>query len=166
MKKSIVFLIAAVLLILNVVGFIYLKSQIEKTVVIDVIKVVNEFKLKKDLEEKVESKLHDYTSRLDSLKALVEYSIQQNDKERIDAVTEKFYQLQQEAQNAYEISNKNINEQVWKRLNPLIDEFGAKKKYKVIIGANGMGSVLYKDGTVDKTEELLEYINTRYEKGG
>lgn len=144
--------------------FIYrINNKIDNIIVIDIIKVVNEFKMKKDLESKVEMRLHGYDAKLDSFKTSIE-KINLED-EKVKDVINNYRQLQLEAQNAYETSNKSINEQIWKRLNPLIDEFGKENRYKLVIGANGMGTVLYKDNSIDKTKELINYINRKYENG-
>lgn len=66
---------------------------------------------------------------------------------------------------AYEASNSTINEKVWKRLNPLIDDFGKKNNIRIMIGANGMGTVLYNDNSVSMTNELIEFINKNYKTG-
>jgi hypothetical protein len=36
---------------------------------------------------------------------------------------------------------------------------------QLLIGANGAGTVLYGSATTDVTEDVLRYINTKYEKG-
>jgi outer membrane protein len=145
--------------------FFYLNSKINKVVVIDAIKVFNEFKMKKDLEAKVEVKLKGYTEQLDSMKAIVDNALQRNDSATAIAVSGHLQSLQDEVSRAFQVSNQAINEQVWKRLNPLIDEYGKKEGYRVIIGANGMGSVLYKDDAVDRTGSVIKFINIKYEKG-
>lgn len=146
-------------------GIFYVNSKVDKIIVIDAIKVFNEFKMKKDLEAKVDVKLKDYSMQLDSVKAIMDNAIKRNDSVTARSMSGYLQMLQEEASRAYQVSNQTINEQVWKRLNPLIDAYGKKEKYRVIIGANGMGSVLYKDDGVDKTEAVIKYINANYEKG-
>ena len=50
---------------------------------------------------------------------------------------------------------KNINEQVRDRLNPLIKDFAVKNNYRIVVGANGMGTVLYNADVVDITDKLI-----------
>lgn len=144
---------------------LYVQSRLNKIVVIDVIEVFNEFQMKKDMEKRVEAPLARLSGQIDSMKALVQQAEHSGDEATYNKYMQSFVQMQQEAQSAYELSDKNINEQVWKRLNPLIDEFGKKNNYKVIIGANGMGTVLYNEEQVDRTKELIRFINNAYEKG-
>ena len=156
----------ALITIGNTAAIVFCYKQSKRTVVIDVIKVFNEFKLKKDLESRVAVKLNDFSAGIDSLKAV--YSALEKNKagsETLHAVAANIDTLQSRAQRAYVISDKNINEQVWVRLNTLLNEYGAKNDYQLVIGANGMGTVLYNEKDIDKTEELIKFVNERYELG-
>lgn len=148
-----------------VITYTFLNKKIDNIIVVDVIKVLNEFKMKKDLEAKVEVRLAEYTNRLDSLKALLKITDEQSNKANFIKLASVYRNLEEEFQNTYEISNRTINEEVWKRLNPLIKEFGKENNYRLMIGANGMGTVLYNTDVVDKTGDLIKYINSKYEKG-
>ncbi len=164
-KNYTIMIVLLIIILLN--GFLLYKidKKVNDIVIIDVIRVFNEFKMKKELESKVQVKLDAYTSKMDSVKALVEYAQSHNDSLRLKIITNYSYLLQQEAQDVYATSNRNINEQVWKRLNPMIDSYGEKNKCRAIIGANGMGTVLYKDKYIDHTEDVIKYINIKYEEG-
>ncbi len=164
MKKSIIVAIGLLFILSAVIGFMYLNAKINKVIVIDVIKVVNEFKLKKELEKSAESKLMILRNKVDSVSSVLEYALK-NNKGDAESINKELQYWQQKAYDAYEVSNNSINEQVWKRLNPLIDEFGKQHNYRIVIGANGMGTVLYNADAVDKSNELIQFINTSYDKG-
>jgi outer membrane protein len=68
-------------------------------------------------------------------------------------------------ENAYRQSNQEINEQVWRRLNPILEEYGKKRGLHLLLGANGMGSVLYNDDYYDMTNDLINYVDKKYEIG-
>lgn len=154
----------AICIIATATSLFYINSKLNNIIVIDVIKVVNEFKLKKDLEAAVEPKLAMLKNKVDSMSAVMDYIIK-NNKENAEAVKQEYQYWQQKAYEAYETSNTSINEQVWKRLNPLIDEWGKKNNYRIIIGANGMGTILYNQDAVDKSTELIQFINSNYTQG-
>lgn len=162
-----VWVILLVVLLVGVNAFLAINtfSDRQAIIVVDVIKVFNDFEMKKELEAKVDVKFKEFTNQIDSTKALLEYAVQQNDSGRMKAINYQLGLMQQDAQRALEISNKNINEQVWKRLNPLIDAFGKEKGYKLIIGANGMGNVLYRKEYIDKTTDVIHFVNNAYNKG-
>lgn len=164
MKNYFALSLAIVALTVSISTALLLNRKVEKIIVIDAIKVFNEYRLKQDLEARVQGELENYSTQLDSLKAIGENALRRSDTNTALAVAVDVKDLQQHAADAYATSNKNINEQVWKRLNPLIDEFGKEMNYRVIIGANGMGSVLYKNESIDKTDDIIRYINKNYEK--
>jgi outer membrane protein len=73
--------------------------------------------------------------------------------------------LQYNAKAQIEQSDKEVNEQIWKRINPVIDEFAKKNNFSIIIGGNGMGTVLYSNNAINVTTKLIEYANNKYENG-
>ena len=168
MRKTLIIVLATILLltIANTAGLVYCYRQTKNTVVIDVIKVFNEFKMKKDLESRVAVKLNDYSASIDSMQAVFTNMKQANaDPEKIRQTGELVDTLRSRAQRAYVTSDKAINEQVWMRLNALLTEYGDQYGYTLVIGANGMGTVLYNQKEIDKTEELIRFINKKYELG-
>jgi len=46
----------------------------------------------------------------------------------------------------------------------LIKQFGEAKKVDVLVGANGLGSVVYYNNAYDITPELIKYVNENYSK--
>jgi outer membrane protein len=56
----------------------------------------------------------------------------------------------------------SLNAIIWKRLNPLIQEYGKENKYKMIFGANGTGNLLYSDSSLDISNNLINYVNKKY----
>jgi Skp family chaperone for outer membrane proteins len=88
-----------------------------------------------------------------------------NGEDKIKELTYDYNFMKTKLDNDYTQSNRDINEQIWKRLNPLLDEYGKKKKLHLIIGANGMGSVLYNDEYYERTNDVISYINKKYYEG-
>jgi outer membrane protein len=164
-KNRIIVTALSVALLLIAIYCVYINSKLDKIVVVDVVKVFNGFEMKKELESRVDVELNEYSAGIDSLNALLDQAIKNKDVTRGEIIEQMLYQQKMQAQQAYEVSNKNINEQVWKRLNPLIDEFSKKNNYRIVLGANGMGSILYNDEAVDRTQELLQFVNSKYQNG-
>lgn len=52
---------------------------------------------------------------------------------------------------------------VWKRINDAVSSYGKEKGCRLILGANGQGNLMYGDESVDKTEEVLEFINKLFD---
>ena len=158
MNKKIIS-IAFVIALLTLAGIVTYQSFFIKDVVyVDIGRLVDNYRLKKELEKKAETDLLKIKNVIDSLKLAGRLT----DNRSIDSnVARLEYQFGQ----YYTQSSQEISRQIWDRLNPVIDAFGKERKYKVIIGANGAGNVLYGDKRYDITDELILYINNKYEKG-
>lgn len=139
----------------------------KKIAVVDAVKLFNSYKMKIEMEAKSGTKLEYLAHQADSLKKelVVKSKVKDVPKAELETLYRTFTQAQGTLEQEYQQSNQAINEQVWKRLNPLIDEYGKAHGYRLIIGANGMGSVLYNDDYYDRTKELTEFVNKKYEEG-
>lgn len=119
------------------------------------------------MEAKAGGRLQYLAQRADSLKK--EFAVKRTMKDipqtDLEQLYKAFSQAQGNLEQEYQQSNQTINEQVWKRLNPLVDAYGKEQGLRLIIGANGMGSVLYNDAYYDRTKEVTAYVNKKYEEG-
>ena len=159
-------LLFVVALFLSGIGYTYyVHRQITKVGVVDIVKVTSKFQLKKELQSKVEAALNEYSNRIDSLNAVLEYT-RTSHPEKVGIYEKQLSELKEEAQNMYTISGRSITEQVWKRLNPIIQAYGKEKGYRMILGANGNGGVLYAESaSADITEDIIKYVNRNYAGG-
>ena len=123
--------------------------------------------MKLELEAKASGQLAYLAHQADSLKK--ELTVKSKAKDIPRSELEELYKIfslsQTRLEEAYAQSNQTINEQVWKRLNPLIDDYGKTEGLRLIIGANGMGNVLYNDDYYDHTKDISDFVNKRYEEG-
>ncbi|MGN6569631.1 MAG: OmpH family outer membrane protein [Flavipsychrobacter sp.] len=143
--------------------YVLLNNQNRKTAVVDAIKLFNQYNMKKELEAKEKIRLEGMSKVLDSMTNQIKLAQASKNDQAAQYLFNRFNLLKQQLRDEYNQSNQLINQEVWKRLNPLIEEFGKKKKLHLIIGANGMGSVLYNDEYYDLTPELVNYVNKQYE---
>ena|ERR1700748_1180445 len=145
----------------------YFHRANKKIAVVDAIKVFNSFKMKQELESKTSGVLSSLGHRADSLKSdlTAKSRIKDFSKEELEKLYAQFRNAQGQLEQTYQQTNQSINEEVWKRLNPLIDDYGKEGGYRLLIGANGMGSVLYNDDYYDQTKEVIDFVNKRYEEG-
>jgi len=146
---------------------LYLQYNGKKIAVVDAIQLFNEFKMKQELEGRAAAGLQLLSHRADSIRQELAMRSQQKNisQDQLAALAASFRQAQTQLEQQYQQSNQEINETVWKRLNPLVDEYGKAGGYRLIIGANGMGSVLYNDDYYDRTKEVIRFVNEHYEKG-
>jgi outer membrane protein len=144
---------------------IYLHVALNKVAVVDIFTLVNEFKMKKDLEDFESKKYVEINNKVDSLNSVIEKCKKDNNQLLLSKLSGTFYNLQMTAKQAYDQSTNEINQQIWKRLNPMVDQYGKENGFRIILGGNGMGSILYSAESVNITKELIIYINQKYEKG-
>lgn len=134
----------------------------KKIVVVDAIKLFNGFRMKQEMEQEVAVVLKSMNARCDSL-ATVLKAMESSGKDLDRSVLDAYREARTGVDQQYESSNAEINQQVWKRLNIMLADFGKQRNYGVVVGANGMGSVLYNSETYDVTEEAIKFVNNAYE---
>lgn len=146
---------------------VWLLYKSSKTAYVDTLRLFNEYKLKLDLEQKEDLVLRQVKSNVDSIKTEHDMLMraQVKDTGKIRQLEIQIARLSDAFHDEYSRSNKSINEEVWKRLNPEIDEFSRKEGLELLVGANGMGTVLYGSKNKDLTDKLLRYVNKKYEEG-
>lgn len=150
-------------LVLAVLGFnIYDVCTREKIVYVDLGKLQENYKLKKDLEEHAKGNLLVIKNAIDSFSMVKKM---QGPAAQNTATDTAIARLQYEFQRYYNESNTEISNKIWERLNPVIEKYGKAHHYAVIVGANGAGTVLYGEKQYDITDDLINYINTDYAKG-
>lgn len=147
----------------GVTTYYAVKRQNKKIAVADAVRLFDQFNMKKEMEASAKVKLDMLNKQADSVGSLLQAARAVHDEEAEKKFTYAYSYFRSSFDEEYTRSNREINEQVWKRLNPTVEEFGRKMQLHVIIGANGMGSVLYNDDYYDVTEELIKYVNARYE---
>jgi outer membrane protein len=162
-NKILIIILAMCTILAGFVGYTY--YQTTKLVVVDVFTLVDEFTMKKELEQAEGLKFQGLNAQVDSLNALIERCKKEQNVTKLKQLSKPFYELQYIAKQNYDESAEKINKQVWARLNPLIDDFGKQKDYQVIVGGNGMGSVLFASEQKNITKELIKYVNKRYTDG-
>lgn len=143
----------------------FAERQHKKMVVVDAVKLFDQFNLKKELEAKAKVKLETMGKQVDSFENKLKMAKATKDEEELKKLAYSYEYMKQQLESEYKQSNLDINDQVWKRLNPLVYDFGKNKGLHLIIGANGMGNVLYDDEYYDVTNDLIKYVNKRYEEG-
>jgi outer membrane protein len=136
----------------------------KKIAVVDAVRLANGFNMKTELEQIEKTKLQHASQQMDSIVNAIRQS-RDAGAEQGRNVEASYAYYKSKLQNDYENSNRELNEKVWKRLNPLLVEYGKKSGLHIIVGANGMGSVLYYDSFYDLTDDVIKFVNKRYAEG-
>jgi Skp family chaperone for outer membrane proteins len=118
--------------------------------------VFDQFKGKKEIENKLTAIKARNKSELDSL-----YNI------TATAYNDKVRSLYEEKAKKYAYEESVLAEQytqaIWKQINQYINDYGKANKYDFIYGASGNGNLMYAGEHKNVTQEVINYINSRYE---
>jgi outer membrane protein len=158
LDRILLYAVAVAVIVIGVHSFNNVANK--KIAYVDIAKLTDGYKFKKDLEAASTKNLYKIKNAIDSLKMV--RKITGGTQPKVDTM---LYSAEHAFQQYYTESNSEITQKVWDRLNPLIEAYGKEKGFQLLIGANGAGTVLYGDAGNDVTENLAAYINTKYEKG-
>ena len=128
---------------------------------VDVIQLTQSYKLKTDLDKQAQKQLQSGKNTVDSLQ--FHANMADLGSSNGQAIKQQYLQASYRYQQEIAQVDKSISEQVWARMNPLINEFSKERHLKLLVGATGTGTLLYGDSTLDMTNQLIEYINKKYE---
>jgi hypothetical protein len=156
-NKVLLHITGAVVLALSVYT---LKKELgrPRVVYINIGKMTEAYKFKKDLEGEGTKNLYKIKNTIDSLKMADKMDVNPVIDSQISYAERAFDQY-------YTYSNQEMTKKIWERLNPQLEEFGKLNHYELVVGANGAGTVLYGTPKSDVTEAAIKFINQKYEKG-
>lgn len=143
-------------------------TYLNKTAFVNSNKLFQEFKMTKELEKSLKTTQDMRKKIIDSLMIEVKYAY------KSDKMSEKEMFIFKQKEKEYkekdaeflkqdEIQTQKYNSQIWNQINSYIKEYGVKNSYTYIYGANGEGTLIYAEKSKDITNEVLKFINERYE---
>lgn len=171
MKTVKILLIALVALNLGVVAYLCYASRQPKLAYVDNIALFNGFQFKKERQAEYEKQKSLYQGQLDTLRMThlsIEQALEQNPT-NADLQKRRMYSLENYQQTNHYFAQKLdsidgvFNEEVWGKINAYVTEYGQEKNYDMVIGATGTGTLMYGSKAYDITEDVLAYINEKYE---
>ncbi|MEM0941025.1 MAG: OmpH family outer membrane protein [Bacteroidota bacterium] len=83
--------------------------------------------------------------------------------ELIKTKRQQFLDYQNGIQQKSQQEDYQMTEQVLTEINTFIKEYGKRKGYRIILGTNNSGSIVYAKDALNITEELQEALNTQYQ---
>lgn len=156
--------------IITLASFVYQNKP--KIVYVNTYSLYNEFKLKKELEEKLKKTQLSRKVLLDSIKAKIQMlSLKRFDKDEKDieqkivSLRDGYFTKEKQFNQESESQAQTYTDQVWEQLNQYIKDYGKENGYDYILGATGQGNLMYAVENKDVSKELIEYANIRYEGG-
>ncbi|NNE32344.1 MAG: OmpH family outer membrane protein [Winogradskyella sp.] len=164
-------------IILGLTVLIALAScQDQKIAFIDNGKVINEYQMKIDLEEKYKKKDEVYKKKTDSIgqsyqldaqqtQARLSKLSQQKQQEGSQEFSQKWQMIQQQLQFEQQQMQQSFSQEmdsVIVKVQSFVNDFGKDNGYTYILGKNEAGSVMYGKEENDISEEVIKAINAAY----
>ncbi len=134
----------------------------QKIVYVDNQKLFDNFQMTKDLKKIGEVEFNSKKKEIDSLYIRVQENISETEKE---SLMKLLISKREEFDFFNQTYASNEAMKIWNRIDSYVVKFSEEKKYKIIIGADSKRDVLFADKEIDVTQELIDYINTKYEGG-
>lgn len=170
MKPIIVYLS----LILSVVCLsLFVYNQNKKSIkYIETGRLYEEFLLSKDLNQKldvlVKTKQVAIDTLLEKLKRAREVLQLQKGKTiedvaKVAKMEESYLARQEMNRQENEKVAAEYNTKIWSQINQYLKEYGEKEGIDFILGATGQGGIMHANPDLDITEQLIKYVNARYE---
>ncbi|MGZ3884391.1 MAG: OmpH family outer membrane protein [Bacteroidia bacterium] len=131
--------------------------------------IYNEFKLKKELEKKLEKTRLARQVLLDSIKTKIQLVAINKEADpklvqaKIEELRRSYFMKEKQFAEENENQSQQYTNQVWDQLNQYIKEYGTEKGFDFILGATGQGSLMYAKDNFDVSKELTQYVNNRYD---
>ncbi|UUC46485.1 OmpH family outer membrane protein [Flavobacterium cerinum] len=153
--------IALFLLLAGTISFFILNNSDRKIVYVDNVRLFDGFNMTKELKKRGEQEFNTRKKVLDSLYVtLQQEGISEVQKE---AITRELIAKKQEFEAFNQQFAAEESAKIWSRINGYTTDFSKEKDYDLIVGSENKRNVLYAKETVDVTNELISFINKKYE---
>nr|WP_298320900.1 OmpH family outer membrane protein [uncultured Aquimarina sp.] len=149
--------------IFTLFSFCFLSRSESNIVYVDNVTLFNGFNMSKDLGKINNEKITKQKKKLDSLYTIYSIFKEQKNTEKATSLEIQLRSEDQELRKINEYFSNDVSQQVWNRLNQYIKEYGEANEYKIILGTQGNGNIMFAENGIDITEKILEYANNKYE---
>ncbi len=140
--------------------FYFFKSN-KEIVYVDNVKLFDGFIMTKEMKRAGEKEFNSRKSVLDNLYSdLQSPAISASEKKQL---MQQFIQGKEELEQFNQVFGSEQTAKIWSRIKSYTAEFSKDKNYQLIIGSDNKQTVLFADDKIDVTNELLTYLNKKYE---
>jgi outer membrane protein len=140
--------------------FYFFKSN-KEIVYVDNVKLFDGFVMTKEMKRAGEKEFNSRKSVLDNLYSnLQSPSISASEKKLL---MQQFIQGKEELEQFNQVFGSEQSSKIWARIKSYTAEFSKDKNYYLVIGSDNKQTVLFADEKIDVTNELLMYLNKKYE---
>lgn len=154
---------------------IYSGRQQKTYIYVDTLKLYSDFEYTRQMNKALEGILSARRNIMDSMYQSISLRLQEakSRKAKSDAEMTELSRLQEDyfyKKEQFEKDNQatasNYSSKVWNQINELVSKYGRLNNYGIIFGANGQGTIMYGEQGIDKTQEVLDYLNKQFNDKG
>lgn len=157
------FLIGTCLLLVGLCFMNYTLYKSSKNIrFVDTAYLYNNFKLKKELETTFNEIKALKQKQLDSLYDVINTTKRAVAGQDVRALESNYLSLRRDMSETQENLRQSYDTQIWTQINKYIKDFGEENKIDLIMGANGQGSVMHGEPDMNISEDVSNFINTKY----
>ena len=129
------------------------------------------FEMKKEMEKKYLAVKQQRDKSLDSAKFEInkllrkieaEKGKNKTEQEEFEKKREAFLQMKNYFEEENMKLSRSFDEQIITQLNQYVKDYGVQEHYDLLFGNDGNGSLMYATEDLNKTEEVLKFINQKY----
>lgn len=166
MKQKSLFIFTLVIASLSLISTVYQAVYSDNIAYVNLSRVFNEFKLTKELNQKLTKTTQVRKVILDSLELELRLAY---DQIKGGDPTPEFIQKQR----TYEFKQQTFAEQnqqqadeydkqIWTQLNTYITDYSKEHQLDILLGSRGDGALMYGSPQKEVTEEVIQYVNQHF----
>lgn len=140
---------------------LYFFKSDKEIVYVDNAKLFDGFVMTKEMKRVGEKEFNSRKSVLDNLYTKLQTPTISASEKKV--LMQQFIQGKSELEQFNQFFAAEQTEKIWSRIKSYTTEFSKEKKYQLVIGSNDKQTVLFADEKSDVTNELLTYLNKKYE---
>ncbi len=150
---------------------LYQRSYRENFIYVDTLKLYSEFEYTKQTNKELEKIVNARKQITDSLYETVRKKTQElkykksrsdEDMSFLSGLQDEYFYKKEQFENENQSTVELYNTKIWNQLNTFIQEYGKENHYQLIFGANAQGTIMYGMETLDKTKEIIDFVNKRF----
>ena len=168
-KRIILFFILIVFQIEILFLFMHYNSR-PKIAYIDNVSVYGSFQLTQEIKNKINLYTNKRDHIIDSLELIIEniqLRLEKNPtneilKNELLKSKEEYYFIDSKFKDEAQKMISDYEKTIWEQLNQYITDYGKESDFIIIHGVSGNGNIMYAKEYMDKTEEVISYVNKKY----
>ena len=140
--------------------FYFFKSN-KEIVYVDTVKLFDGFVMTKEMKRVGEKEFNSRKLFLDNLYSNLQSPTTSASEKK--GLMQQFIQGKEELEQFNQTFATEQTAKIWSRIRSYTSEFSKEKNYQLIVGSDNKQTILFADENIDITNDLLTYLNKKYE---